>query len=60
MSVQFITPGRVPILLTKVEPEDSRLLLAKHYVDADQVVSPTADASRRSRGVFRTGVAPML
>ena len=25
MSVQSITPGRVPILLTKVEPEDGRL-----------------------------------
>ncbi len=33
MSVQSITPGRVPILLTKVEPEDGRLLLAKHSVD---------------------------
>jgi hypothetical protein len=60
MSVQSITPGRVPILLTKVEPEDGRLLLAKHSVDANRDHHVRSRRRpRRGRGVVRTGVAPM-
>lgn len=44
MSVQSIAPGRLPILLTKVEPEDGRLLLATHSVDANRVIMSATDA----------------